>query len=125
MTETVENPPLPNRFVPEPMGSATHVALDAHTELHGYQTEAQINPRIQGTDHVNYMTSKGAPWGLRDSLVDMTRELGIPFDAFIERIAENRSDTEMAGEFAVSPHTIQHLKNHFYRHGINDVQGQD
>ncbi|KAB2954675.1 helix-turn-helix domain-containing protein [Heliorestis acidaminivorans] len=55
----------------------------------------------------------------------MTNEVGIDFDNFIDGIAKDRSDTEMAEEFGVTPKTIGHLKNHFWRYGINDIQGQD
>ncbi|MBM7868461.1 hypothetical protein [Heliomicrobium gestii] len=117
--------PLPDRFVPEDLGSATRVALDARSDLYGHVTEEGVRPRELGVQETSDFSSRGAPWGTRESLVDKTHEMGVDFDKFIAGVAADKSDTEMAQELGVSEKAIQHFKNHFFRYGINDVQGQD
>lgn len=65
------------------------------------------------------------PWSTEPSLKDKTEEVGIDFDQFIARLAENRSDMEMAEEFQVSEKTITHLREHFERLGLQSIMGQD
>ncbi|WP_235911049.1 hypothetical protein [Heliobacterium mobile] len=117
--------PLPDKFVPEDLGSATRVALDGRSDLYGHVTEKGVRPRELGVQETSQFSTRGAPWGMRESLVDLTHEMGIDFDKFVEGIAKDRSDMEMAQEFGVPEGTVSHLKNHFFRYGINDVQGQD
>ncbi|QGG48249.1 hypothetical protein [Heliorestis convoluta] len=117
--------PLPDKFVSEDLGSATRVALDGRSELEGFVTKEGVKPRDLGAPETTQYSTRGAPWGIRPSLVDMTHEVGIDFDKFIDGIAKDRSDTEMAEELGVNAKTIGHLKNHFWRYGINDIQGQD
>ena len=71
-----------------------------------------------------YIRSR-VPWSTEPSLKTKTEEVGIDFDAFIDRIKYNKSDTEMAEEFAVTEKTVAHLKDHFMRHGVGSIMGQD
>ncbi len=71
-------------------------------------------------DHVSR-----APWSLQPSLKEMTEEVGINFDQFIECLKHNKSDMEMSQEFSVNNKTIQHLKEHFQRYGVHSIVGQD
>ena len=65
------------------------------------------------------------PWGAGPNLKEMTDEVGIDFDKFIEAIGANRGDTEMAAEFGVSEPTVAALKEHFFKKGLGSVIGQD
>lgn len=71
-----------------------------------------------------YIRSR-VPWSTEPSLKTKTKEVGIDFDAFIDRIKNNRSDTEIAEEFMVTEKTVAHLKDHFMRHGVGSIMGQD
>ncbi|WP_066635471.1 histidine kinase [Desulfolucanica intricata] len=71
-----------------------------------------------------YIRSR-VPWSLEPSLKQMTQDVGIDFDAFIERIKVNKSDAEIAAEFAVSEKVIGQLREHFMTHGIQSIVGQD
>nr|WP_088553066.1 helix-turn-helix domain-containing protein [Calderihabitans maritimus] len=66
-----------------------------------------------------------APWNSEPSLKEMANEVGINFDQFIDALAEQKSDAEMAEEFGVSEKTIYHLRDHFERFGIHSIVGQD
>lgn len=111
---------LPKSFVPDHLGSAPLVNLDGASELYGFATEQGVKARRE-----EEITGRGAPWGYRDSLVDMCEEVNVDFDTLIEGIKNDRADNEIAEELGVSDKCISHLKNHFFRYGINDVQGQD
>jgi hypothetical protein len=65
------------------------------------------------------------PWSSEPSLKEMTEEVGVDFDRFIEGIKDDKNDSEMAQEFNVSEELIYHLKDHFYTHGVHSVVGQD
>ncbi|HHU85297.1 MAG: helix-turn-helix domain-containing protein [Pelotomaculaceae bacterium] len=65
------------------------------------------------------------PWSSEPSLKEMTAEVGVDFDRFIEGIKDDKNDSEMAQEFNVSEELIYHLKDHFYTHGVHSVVGQD
>lgn len=65
------------------------------------------------------------PWSSEPSLKEMTREVGVDFDRFIEGIKDDKNDSEMAQELNVSEELIYHLKDHFYTHGVHSVVGQD
>jgi len=65
------------------------------------------------------------PWSLDLSLKDKAEEVGVDFDVLMEQLRLNRSDEEIARELAVSPATVQHLREHFERFGIHSVVGQD
>ena len=65
------------------------------------------------------------PWSLEPSLKEMSEEVGVNFDKFIEGIARNKSDMEIAEEFGVTEKTVYHLRDHFERVGINSIMGQD
>jgi len=66
-----------------------------------------------------------APWGTEPGLKQKAEEVGVDFDRFIDHLAANRSDTEIAREFGVSEKTISHLREHFERLGIHSIMGQD
>lgn len=65
------------------------------------------------------------PWEAGPNLKELTDEVGIDMDRFVEMIGANRSDSEMAQEFDVSEKTIDCLKNHFYSKGLGTTVGQD
>lgn len=66
-----------------------------------------------------------APWGLQPSVKEMAEEVGIDFDCFIEGMAKNMSDVELAEELGVTEKTINHLRDHFERFGVHSIVGQD
>lgn len=65
------------------------------------------------------------PWEAGPNLKEMTDEVGIDMDMFVEAIGANKSDMEMAGEFGVSEKTVNCLKEQFYRKGLGTTVGQD
>ncbi|MBS3976556.1 MAG: helix-turn-helix domain-containing protein [Syntrophomonadaceae bacterium] len=65
------------------------------------------------------------PWSTEPGLKQKTREVGIDFDRFIEQIAANRSDVEIASDFGVPIKVITHLRDHFLHLGIHSIVGQD
>lgn len=65
------------------------------------------------------------PWSSEPSLKEMSHEVGVDFDRFIDGIKEDKSDAEMAEEFDVSEKLIYHLRDHFYTHGVHSIMGQD
>lgn len=65
------------------------------------------------------------PWEAGSNLKEMTDEVGIDFDRFIEEIGANKTDTEMASEFGVAENTIANLRGHFFSKGLGSVIGQD
>lgn len=65
------------------------------------------------------------PWEAGPNLKEMTDEIGLDFDRFVEAIGANRTDMEMASEFGVSEKAIACLKDHFYRKGLGTTVGQD
>lgn len=71
-----------------------------------------------------YLRSR-VPWEAGPNLKEMTDEVGIDMDRFVEAIGANKSDMEMAMEFGVNERTINCLKEHFYRKGLGSIVGQD
>lgn len=65
------------------------------------------------------------PWEAGPNLKEMTDEIGIDFDRFIEDIGANKTDMEMASEFGVTEKAVANLREHFYRKGLGSVMGQD
>lgn len=65
------------------------------------------------------------PWEAGPNLKEMTDEVGIDFDRFVEAIGANKTDVEMASEFGVSEQTINCLKEHFFSKGLGTTVGQD
>ncbi|PKM81837.1 MAG: hypothetical protein CVU89_07370 [Firmicutes bacterium HGW-Firmicutes-14] len=65
------------------------------------------------------------PWEAGPNLKEMTDEVGIDMDRFVEAIGANKSDMEMASEFGVSEKTIESLREHFFRKGLGTTVGQD
>lgn len=65
------------------------------------------------------------PWEAGPNLKEMTDEVGIDMDRFVEAIGANKTDVEMAAEFGVSEKTVAALKDHFYRKGLGTTVGQD
>jgi len=65
------------------------------------------------------------PWSTEPSLKDKAREVGVDYDRLIDGIKEDKSDSEIASELAVSEKLIYHLRKHFYTHGIHSIMGQD
>ncbi len=65
------------------------------------------------------------PWEAGPNLKEMTDEVGIDLDRFVDSIGANRSDMEMAQEFGVSEKTISQLRNQFYTKGLGTTVGQD
>lgn len=65
------------------------------------------------------------PWSTGPSLKQMTDELGVDFDSFIDGLKHNRADMEMAAEFGVSEKAVKHLRDHFMSRGLGSIMGQD
>ncbi|NLT20396.1 MAG: helix-turn-helix domain-containing protein [Syntrophomonadaceae bacterium] len=65
------------------------------------------------------------PWSRIPSLVEMTADAGIDFDAFIAAIEKNHSLESMAKEFGISVKTVKNLQDHFFHYGISSVIGGD
>lgn len=65
------------------------------------------------------------PWEAGPNLKEMTDEVGLDMDRFVEMIGANHSDMEMAQEFSVSEKTIACLREHFYTKGLGRTVGQD
>jgi len=65
------------------------------------------------------------PWEAGPNLKEMTDEVGIDMDRFVEAIGAEKSDMEMAREFGVSEKTVNCLKEQFYRKGLGSIVGQD
>lgn len=71
-----------------------------------------------------YIRSR-VPWSTEPSLKFKTEEVGINFDAFIDGLKRNKSDAEMAGEFDCTEKLIYYLRDHFMKHGVGSIMGQD
>ncbi|MBF7083066.1 helix-turn-helix domain-containing protein [Desulfallas sp. Bu1-1] len=71
-----------------------------------------------------YIRSR-VPWSTEPSLKFKAEEVGVDFDDLIEGFKEGKSDAEMAGEFDVTEKLIYHLRDHFMRHGLGSIMGQD
>ncbi|MGI6712811.1 MAG: helix-turn-helix domain-containing protein [Bacillota bacterium] len=65
------------------------------------------------------------PWNWQPYLSEMCAEVGINYDRFIDRLAINKSDMEIADEFNVNPKIISYLRSHFDNYGIGSVFSQD
>ncbi|MDD3654196.1 MAG: helix-turn-helix domain-containing protein [Desulfotomaculaceae bacterium] len=65
------------------------------------------------------------PWSREPSLKEMTREVGIDFDRFIDALKEDKTAAEIAGEFDVSEKLVSHLREHFFTHGVGSIEGMD
>lgn len=65
------------------------------------------------------------PWSREPGLKEMTREVGIDFDRFIDAIKEDKTNVEMAEEFDVSEKLVDHLREHFFTHGVGSIEGRD
>ncbi len=65
------------------------------------------------------------PWSAGPSLKEMTDEVGIDFDRFIEGLKNQKSDMEIANDFGVTEKTIYYLRDHFERKGLGSTVGQD
>ena len=108
--------PVGHTFVPADMGSASFVALDGEGSSYKYET---------GPTEAKY-GFKGPPWGVEPSMHFVCDEVGIDADQFINGLALNKSDMEMAKEFGVSEGTIRHLRERFYKvESITGNYGQD
>lgn len=70
-------------------------------------------------------TGSWPPWGCGPGLKEMTQEVGVDFDRFIECLKLNRTDAEMAEELAVSEKAIACLRERFDRYGLDSVMGGD
>ncbi|MDD4237143.1 MAG: helix-turn-helix domain-containing protein [Desulfotomaculaceae bacterium] len=73
----------------------------------------------------NSFIQSRVPWSTEPSLQDIAQEVGVDYDRLIEGIKEDKSDSEIAGELAVSDKLIYHLRDHFYTRGIHSIMGQD
>lgn len=126
MTKKKSDPKLDNKgdagFVDTDLGSATVVNLDGASESEGYVTEKGVQYVDKAIDG---FASRGAPWGRQESLKYLTEEVGIGFDDFIDALAQQKSDEEMADNFGVSVKTIRNFREHFETKGIDSVEGQD
>lgn len=65
------------------------------------------------------------PWSRIDDLAKMAREAGVDFDQFIACLKEGENTESMAARFKVTPKTIELLKEHFFKYGVNSTMGGD
>ncbi|MDD4169804.1 MAG: helix-turn-helix domain-containing protein [Desulfotomaculaceae bacterium] len=65
------------------------------------------------------------PWSRKPGLKEMTDDVGIDFDRFIDALKEDKTDIEMAAEFNVSEKLVYHLREHFFTHGVGSIEGGD
>ncbi|MHB9094969.1 MAG: helix-turn-helix domain-containing protein [Eubacteriales bacterium] len=65
------------------------------------------------------------PWEAGPNLKEMTDEVGIDMDRFVEAIGAGKGDMEMSQEFGVGEKTVACLKEHFFRKGLGTTVGQD
>lgn len=65
------------------------------------------------------------PWEAGPNLKELTDEVGIDMDRFVEAIAADKSTDEMAAEFGVGVKTITALKEYFFHKGVVTTIGQD
>jgi hypothetical protein len=108
--------PMGATFIPTEMGSAHSVSADS--EGSAYKYEKGPTELKQGT--------KGPPWGIEPSMKFVCDEVGIDYDQFVKSIETNKTNMEIAQEFAVKEKTIRLLKERFYSvEAINGNYGQD
>ncbi|NLW25274.1 MAG: helix-turn-helix domain-containing protein [Clostridia bacterium] len=55
----------------------------------------------------------------------MCDEVGVNMDNLISGIEKDKSDMEMAQELGVSVKTVKALKERFFSHGLQSIEGQD
>lgn len=72
-----------------------------------------------------FHSTRGAPWDWQPSLQAMCSEVNVEFNKFIEGLANNKADVEMAQDFGVTEKTIMYLREHFEKYGIDSMMGQD
>jgi hypothetical protein len=103
-------------FVPTEMGSARFVALDREGSAYKYETGP--------TEYEQGFP--GPPWGVEPSMQFLCDEVGIDFTKFVDSLAGNKKEMEMAQEFGVSEATIKSLRERFYKaEAIMGNYGQD
>jgi len=96
-----------NRFTVTQEGSATWV-------------------RPQGNPDLRINTSTpGAPYNTEPSLKWKCEDVGVEMDKFIDLLAKDRSDMEIAGELGIDREVAAKLKEEFFKYGINSVVGKD
>lgn len=108
--------PIGKDFVPTEMGSARYISLDGEGSTYKYESGPTENK--QGFH--------GPPWSVEPSMHFLCDEVGVDYSRFIDALAVDRNDMEMAQEFGVSDATIKGLREHFYRvESIAGNYGQD
>ncbi|MHB1420869.1 MAG: hypothetical protein ACYCX4_15035 [Bacillota bacterium] len=112
-------------FAREHLGSATNTKLDGKSEFEGWVTENGVKGNISRSALSDDYTTSGPPWGMGESLKKMCEEVGVDFDQFIAGLDGDKSNADLANQFAVKEATIGHLRDHFERKGIDSVSGQD
>lgn len=112
-------------FVPDSLGSATVVQLDGKSEFEGHVGEQNVLGNKEQNDFSDEYSTKGAPWGYRESLKEMCNELGMDFDQYIDKLDREWSDEEIAAEFDIPVKSASYLREHFMKYGIDSVMGQD
>ncbi len=65
------------------------------------------------------------PWNWQPYLSEMCEEIGVNYDKFIEELANNKTDMEIADKLNTSTKAINYLRTHFENYGIGSVLGQD
>lgn len=103
-------------FVPTELGSAR--AVSQGREGSRDKVEVWTDPMEKGLP--------GPPWGLEPSVKSVCCQAGVDYHRFVEGLAENKSDNELAGEFSVSSDTIRNIRRLFYQNeALNGNYGQD
>lgn len=108
---------LGRSFTVTEMGSARFASLRGKDSRYSYE---------MGPTDLAHGT-KGPPWSIENSMHFFCDEVGIDYHQFIADLKEQKSDYEMAQEFAVPEKTIRLLKEHFYKSDvpITGNYGQD
>lgn len=79
---------------------------------------------IRDKDGDNQAYFNFAPWSTDSSLKEKAAEVGVDYDGLIEGLRQNKSDMEIAREFAVPEGTIRNLREHFESEiGLNCIMG--
>lgn len=108
--------PIGKDFIPTEMGSARFVSLDGEGVTAKYETGP--TEYKQGFH--------GPPWSVEPSMHFLCDEVGIDYSKFIDALALDKNDMEIAQELGVSAETIKGLREHFFKvEAITGNYGQD
>lgn len=76
-------------------------------------------------NYKDYDKGSFPPWSRIPSIIEMSAEIGVDHDRFIEFIQEGKSPDFIAAEMEITVETVRALYDHFMRYGIGSVMGGD